>query len=417
MDAGGLDVKRDWGKRRGPILLLLIAAGLLCLLPACSGRFSPCDAAGRSAAEQAGIVEDPAAGRWYYGTGGQMDASFTGFAQNDRGWWYVDSGLVDFRRTGVVEGVLDGVRAKWYVLGGRALTEYSGLTRSFDSCPALMLEKGIVDEHFTGMEQNEEGWWYLSDGMPDPRSQALVAGSVAGVDALWYVRQGKVQLGWNGYASLGEETFLIEGGHTAPGRSGIFPDSGRFLYVVDGKVDTAYRGAQLYDGAKWILIGGRAKKVTSDADRMLYNAMLLADEITDASMGPEEKLQVCFDYVTHCRTTTSRSPHMTSPGWTEVYAADILEGEGGNCCSFAATFAYLAKAIGFDEVYALNSGGHGWAEVNGLIYDPERAKATSEVSFYAVPYERFPAYMRTRDHAALEGREWMRVKIVCEDLE
>ena len=36
----------------------------------------------------------------------------------------------------------------------------------------------------------------------------------------------------------------------------------------------------------------------------------------------------------------------------------------GNCFSYGAAFAYMAKAIGYKNVYCCNSGGHGWAEVD-----------------------------------------------------
>jgi hypothetical protein len=35
--------------------------------------------------------------------------------------------------------------------------------------------------------------------------------------------------------------------------------------------------------------------------------------------------------------------------------------------------AYLATAIGCENVYAQSSGGHGWAKVDGKYYDPNWA--------------------------------------------
>lgn len=57
-----------------------------------------------------------------------------------------------------------------------------------------------------------------------------------------------------------------------------------------------------------------------------------------------------------------------------IYANDMYLRGYGNCFSFASAFAYLAKAIGYENVYCCNSGGHGWAEINGLIYDLEQSK-------------------------------------------
>ena len=45
----------------------------------------------------------------------------------------------------------------------------------------------------------------------------------------------------------------------------------------------------------------------------------------------------------------------------------------GDCFGFGCAVAYLADAVGYTS-YAVSSGGHGWAEVNGRVYDANWAK-------------------------------------------
>ena len=94
-----------------------------------------------------------------------------------------------------------------------------------------------------------------------------------------------------------------------------------------------------------------------------------------------------------------------------IYANDMFAGPGGNCCSYAAAFAFMAKAIGYENVYACNSGGHGWAEVDGRVYDPEWSKrdGLTAVTYYGLSYDQKcdVAYKK----AISSNQPWMHVKI------
>ena len=59
----------------------------------------------------------------------------------------------------------------------------------------------------------------------------------------------------------------------------------------------------------------------------------------------------------------------------------VLSRRRGDCFGFGCAFAYLADAVGYTS-YAVSSGGHGWAEVNGRVYDANWAKATGRIDWY-----------------------------------
>ena len=69
----------------------------------------------------------------------------------------------------------------------------------------------------------------------------------------------------------------------------------------------------------------------------------------------------------------------------------------------------MAKGIGYTNVYGCNSGGHGWAEVNGLVYDPEWSMHNFDYSYYAMSYDE-PCDVHYRS-AISAGYAWMHIKI------
>ena len=382
-------------------------------LVVCDGESQP--------TRESGVIRDHGTGKWWYAENGLVASDYTGFAESGGEQWYVSSGLVDFTKNGLVPAPAGSGKENWYVLGGRALPDYTGLTRELSGCPALMLRGGTVDESFTGLAENEDGWWYVAAGHIDRGMTGLVSGRVNGRDGDWYVLEGKVQLGFSGYipAEDGTALLLIRGGCTAPESSGILPDGKRFRHVENGRVDLTERRTYEADGARWVLMEGWAWPATDDRTRTLYDAMALLPELTTEDMTQEEKLQACFDYVKGHHEGVSRSPHLLSMEWPEVYAADIFGETGGNCCSFAAAFAYLARAVGYTEVYACNSGSHGWAEIDGFIYDPERAANSVIMTCYGYDYRYIDPYRHAMDTCARdpEERAWMHIKIFDTDRE
>lgn len=123
----------------------------------------------------------------------------------------------------------------------------------------------------------------------------------------------------------------------------------------------------------------------------LQTAKSIVSRITSPQMTREQKLKTCFDWVISKPYITYRV-FGNSPGWPAVYANDHFLRAGGNCHADAAAFAYLAKALGYQNVYVCvdsdgsGGNGHGWAEINGLVYDPLFAEAKNYGANYGVPY-------------------------------
>ena len=103
----------------------------------------------------------------------------------------------------------------------------------------------------------------------------------------------------------------------------------------------------------------------------LQRAKDVVSKITKPSMSKSEKFETCFRWVMYQHYYDTRRTFYNQTAWPALYANDylILSGKGGDCFSDACSFAYLAKALGYKNVYvcvdttATDGSGHCWAEI------------------------------------------------------
>ena len=212
--------------------------------------------------------------------------------------------------------------------------------------------------------------------------------------------QGKVYTGY--YLDSGNIMYSVNDGKCAPVNAALNAGTGYYRYNDGGM--RALEKTTVY-------INGKAMEgMSPESLATLQRAQAVVAGITNDSMTREQKLRVCFDYVKEAYTEIKpRIPHYLGMDWPVIYANDMFVNGAGNCCSYAAAFAYMAKAIGYEEVYCCNSGGHGWAEIDGLIYDPEWSKWHHVYNYFALSYD--AKTDQGYKGAIGAGKPWMRVKI------
>ena len=108
-----------------------------------------------------------------------------------------------------------------------------------------------------------------------------------------------------------------------------------------------------------------------------------------SKMTGKEKLAACFEYLRpkkHFYYLMTRIPYYTAPDSAIVYTCDMATEGGSTCHGFASLFAYMAKLCGVKNVYYCWSGYHGWAEIDGLIYDPVFLGSPHFTVVYGIPY-------------------------------
>ena len=124
----------------------------------------------------------------------------------------------------------------------------------------------------------------------------------------------------------------------------------------------------------------------------------IAAEITNSSMSKSQKLQTCFNWVIKGYYNIWRDFDQGGKDWPATFANDHFLHHNGDCVSDAGAFAYLAKAIGYKNVYVCadavqsNNNAHAWCEINGYVYDPLFAEAKSYSKYYGATYDSYGLY-------------------------
>ena len=231
------------------------------------------------------------------------------------------------------------------------------------------------------------------------------------IDGKMYYYNSSGVLQRNGLVGSSQEGYRYadENGVVQLNYTGLASNSAGTWYVTNGLLDRTLRTAVTIKGVDYIVINGRATAVETEKQLTLFRALKLVDRLTKPTMSKSEKLRICFDYVVkNVVYEAPRIPDTNEDGWTELYANDVFLNEAGNCFSFAASFAYLAKAIGYSEIYVCNNVYHGWVEVDGYVYDPQQSQY-NDVDFYALTYDDslVDGYESTIDRT----EKWSHVKI------
>ena len=193
--------------------------------------------------------------------------------------------------------------------------------------------------------------------------------------------------------------------------TGIAKNAYGSWYVENGVFSFDVRKAVTWGGNDWNILDGRAVKVTDEYDETLHRALKLVDKVCDSNMSKSDKLWKMFRYIQNAYVEMNpRIPHYHGDGWEILYANDMFVNGKGNCLSYGAEFAFIAKAIGYENVYACHSGGHGWAEIEGKVYDPEWGRHRFDNTYFGIDYNNNPTDNNYKA-AIAPGYSWMRVKI------
>lgn len=202
-----------------------------------------------------------------------------------------------------------------------------------------------------------------------------------------YYRDGKYL---KGYQKIGNNYYLFNKKGTQQKKDYKYHG---VLYYIDtkGRVQAYKKGKSYYK-----VTGKRISKNKAEVFRAEHNAEVIVARITNKRMSRSQKLLACFKWVIRKPYHTWRRFDQSGRVWYAVYANDHFERGRGNCHADAAAFAYLAKELGYKNVYVCedtvrtNNSAHGWCEINGLVYDPLFAEAKSFSGNYGVTHRVYP---------------------------
>ena len=192
-------------------------------------------------------------------------------------------------------------------------------------------------------------------------------------------------------------------------------DAEGYFYVgANGAKDVGYCNAVTVGDKKWNVIEGSATPVENEWDETLYTALTYVGQCTDSSMSREKKLRAAFDYIKRDDVFLEGVPDRDGDpyyelNWPVVCANELLTDGMGDCYSYGAAFAFIGKAVGYDECYACTTGGHGWAIIDGKAYDPEWDMHHQEYNHFGVAPE--DECDVSYFDSLTEGVDWMKVKV------
>lgn len=196
---------------------------------------------------------------WYKFTDGKFDTTFTGFAENINGWWYVKDGALDKAKNGIVKGTINGAEKNYYVKNGNAKLTLTGFAKVGSDW--RYIEKGIavqktgtingtvngtkgwyyvksgkVDLTYRGFAKVGSSWMYFIKGMMDKTKNGTVSATIQGVKAWYLVTNGKLDNRNSAIAKVGSSYMLFSKGKLAKNFSGKVLYNSKIYTIKSGKV-------------------------------------------------------------------------------------------------------------------------------------------------------------------------------------
>ena len=235
----------------------------------------------------------------------------------------------------------------------------------------------LEDVHFNGTEEQrqarESAGWSLS-------------GNELLFEAAWHYAESRGE-----WKQIDGKWYYYENGTALRYWQQI--DGKWYHFNAGGAMDTGWRkiGSEWYyfkdsgvmaddecvtvSGKRYAFAAGGAWRGEQNAT--FFAAYDYAQQFIKPGMTKAQKLRACFDGLSGFNEKNPWIPHYKGYDWPQKYADYFFANDAGNCFGFAAAFGYLAKAVGYENVYCCNSGGHGWVEIDGLVYDAEWTRHAS----------------------------------------
>ncbi len=358
-----------------------------------------------------GFHQDPDTGDWYYYTDGQIDTSVTEVkkgtvddvngwwnvvagkvtrgetvAKNANGWWYIDeTGMVDFNANTVAKNQ----NGWWYILNGKVQFDFTGLANYKNANGWWYIKNGKVDFTHNGVDKNKNGWFYVTGGKVQMGFTGLA--NYKNENGWWYISGGKVDFTHNGVDKNKNGWWYVTGGKVQFGFTGLanYKNANGWWYIKGGKVDFSATTVAKNKNGWWYVYNG---KVLFD-DALTYAAQFVGANTTTGQTN-SAKLAACYRVLWSTYSYVRTYGDSPNASVISQYAIDMFKNKKGNCFRYAASFACIAKVLGYDSRFAHGmissaSGGmtpHGWTEVyNGgqwLICDPDMQMNYPNINSY-----------------------------------
>lgn len=313
---------------------------------------------------------------------GVEDPTYYGFAklsaEEEDQWFYVTRGKVLQKDNDILYGSIDG-KEGWYLVRNSEFMPETTVAHNINGWWAVL--DGRVDYSFNGFLDNEYGWWYLENGKVSFSVNDILRGiantetGAEGEYGWWCIRGGKVDFNYTGLAKNADGWWYIKGGKVDFTYTGLAWHDGDYYYMENGELNWNYNGKATLPGynREFDVVNGKLSGgIVPPSETVSRKARAVLDRIG-------WNLRAAFDWSAHMPYTYYTESG--DPG-TAYYANYGFDHQTGNCYVMAATFAAMAREMGY-EVYQiaghipLADGGlanHSWTEVRigdtFYVFDP-----------------------------------------------
>lgn len=259
-----------------------------------------------------------------------------------------------------------------------------------------------------GFVKTEKGTrWKMADGSYLKSDWLHYKGGTWYLNSKGYVCKGLVTVG-------GKVYYLTKDGKLKKGWIQI--DNTVYFFNTDGvrNFTMAVKGKKINSNGTFTekYAAGLQKKLPKGSDATRQEVRDLAVGIiactTTDKMSKGQKLYAVYKWLVGY-PKYKRTYDTPKGDWTASYALQLLTTRKGNCYRFAATFAYLAKALGYNsriitgQVSAARGGvtPHGWDEIRSdgkwYVYDPE-LQFSLHLNLYKLTYSSYPITPLIKQH-------------------
>ncbi len=199
-------------------------------------------------------------GWWYINSEGRVDLTYTGFAVNQNGTWYVKNGRVDFTVNSVIKdtrGAIGTTGTYWYVVGNRVQTTFTGLADYPNQNGWWYIENGQVTFTKNTVAKNKNGWYYVTGSKVQFGFTGLA--NYANENGWFYITNGHVDFSKNTVAKNKNGWYYVTGGKVQFGYTGLanYENENGWWYIKAGHVDFTYNGAASNKNGTWYIQGGK----------------------------------------------------------------------------------------------------------------------------------------------------------------
>ncbi len=184
----------------------------------------------------------------------------------------------------------------------------------------------------------------------------------------YFDQKGRQRVGWQ--RSLGEYYFFRI-------------SKGKGAYMLTNRSVNGIRIAANGKANRTSGINGRKLATMLAANRTVESLTKLSLQYTK-----EQKLRKCFDYTVKKYNCSNIGSFRHTSTWGLDYAERVIIPKDkryrADCYTYGCAMAYLANACG-GKASCVSSGGHGWCEVDGYVYDSNWSMADRRHNYFKRP--------------------------------